>query len=102
MVSFVFLFSVLVNAVAWSPHEYGLCLMAVSSDGTISCHCKISIISFHLIIIDETEWKSQQISICRQGCSSLSWSPYRPASSDGINILRVAVGSGDNCIHILK
>ena len=52
--------------------------------------------------LDETEWKSQQISICKQGCSSLSWSPYRPASSDGINILRVAVGSGDNCIHILK
>lgn len=54
-----------------------------------------------LLVIDETEWTSQQISVCRQGCSSLSWCPFRQ-SSEGVLLLRVAVGGGDNCIHILK
>ena len=46
--TFVFPKSFLVNAVAWSPHEYGLCLMAASADGTISCHFRKSI---HSILI---------------------------------------------------
>lgn len=74
--------------------------MAASADGTISCHYKVSMLSSHTFTLDETEWSVQQISVCKQGCSSLSWCPYR--SSDGGAILRVAVGGGDNCIHILK
>lgn len=42
------------------------------------------------------------ISVCRQGCSSVSWCPFRPSSSEGVNLLRVAVGGGDNCIYILR
>ena len=74
--------------------------MAASTDGTISCHFKASIDSLSVLVVDETEWTSQQISVCRQGCSSLSWCPFRQ-SSEGV-LLRVAVGGGDNCIHILK
>lgn len=51
---------------------------------------------------DETEWNSQMISVCRQGCSSVSWCPFRPSSSEGVTLLRVAVGGGDNCIYILR
>ena len=40
--------------------------------------------------------------VCRSGCSSVSWCPYRPTASEGVIILRVAVGAGDSCVHVLK
>lgn len=36
--------SLIVNSVSWAPYEYGLCLMAASADGSISCHFKTSMI----------------------------------------------------------
>ena len=32
----------------------------------------------------------------------MSWCPYRPTASEGVIILRLAVGAGDNCVHVLK
>lgn len=44
VVRFDELSSFIVNSVSWAPYEYGLCLMAASADGSISCHFKTSMV----------------------------------------------------------
>lgn len=92
----------LVNSVCWSPYEYGACLAAVSSDGSMSCIYQKSMEVLSVCYGDEWEWGTTQTMICQLGCNCISWAPFRPGTSENANILRVAIGGGDGYVHIME
>jgi len=61
-----------VNAIAWGPHEFGLCLAAASSDGTISI----------LTHKPDGQWDTQKIQGAHSiGCTGVCWAPAPPPGS---------------------
>jgi len=54
-----------VNAIAWAPHSYGLCLAAGSADGTVSV----------LTYKDKVGWERKPFTAHKGGVSSVSWGP---------------------------
>jgi protein transport protein SEC13 len=84
-----------VNSISWAPYEYGLILACASSDGTISIHTHQA---------DDT-WSVTKIEDSKLGCNSVSWAPFGAIGSQdeqGKPVLRIAVGSCDNCVSIYR
>jgi protein transport protein SEC13 len=85
-----------VNSIQWAPHEYGLILLAGSSDGCIS------IIQY----VENNGWVSKKERAHDIGCNSVSWAPYAPpaAAMGGmpaqIPPARIASGGCDRTVKV--
>ena len=74
-------FSILVNCIAWAPWEYGLLLLAGSSDGKIS-----------LIAHAQDRWDLLQFAGHKTGVTCTSWGPYDMPKKEGQLADQVLIG----------
>jgi len=82
-----------VNSVVFSPHEYGLILLACSSDGFISLHEYKS--KYNNNILDDN-WVSNLYDAHAFGVTSISWEP----STREDQTIRFVSGGNDNKLKI--
>eukprot|EP01029_Cantina_marsupialis_P002212 TRINITY_DN12005_c0_g1_i1.p1 TRINITY_DN12005_c0_g1~~TRINITY_DN12005_c0_g1_i1.p1 ORF type:complete len:213 (-),score=41.69 TRINITY_DN12005_c0_g1_i1:97-672(-) len=83
-----------VNSICWAPYQYGLVLLAGSSDGFVS------VISFK----DKNTWETQKIKVCSSGVNSVSWAPIHHVGMDSSTKeeVRFVAGCADKTVQIFK
>jgi len=87
-----------VNSIAWAPHDFGLALVAGSSDGSIS------IVQY----VEQQGWKIVKKDRAHDiGCNTVSWAPYVPAgatfgggTTPQVPPARIASGGCDNKVRV--
>ena len=88
----------LVNAIAWAPHELGLCLACASSDGKVS-----------ILTARDGQWDTVSITAHPTGCTAISWAPAAPLSAllksnmpVTAPVRRFATGGCDNLVKVWR
>lgn len=82
-----------VNDVKFAPWEFGLCLAAASSDGTIST------LSYS---VNDGQWKRRSFPAHPEGAQTLDWAPTHHHDTTGSSALRLVSGGCDNQVVVWK
>ena len=88
-----------VNAIAWSPHEFGLCLACASSDETVA------VLSWQA----DDVWEVERFKAHRAGVNSVAWAPpysattlQTPSADAPLKEKRLATGGCDNQVKLWR